>query len=446
MSWHAEERKNAAWTNAARELYDGYNSGKAVTRKQVLPQYFETVRRASGGGIEYMRPARQALRNIERLAQNGAPAKTLKAAYQELIDAAAAGSEKELEKACRTAIEEKSRYVADRIIRTEVARAWADGFWANAFADDDVVAVKWKLSSRHPVFDLCDMYAKADMYGLGAGVFPKDKVPPLPVHPHCLCRVTEVYKGEVDLSRQKDRVREAGCHWLDKLTPSQRRRVLGIDGEKRYKAGEDWRSYARGWTEPAERTSRLKGNVIKSRSSKKKIEITQKTIDNLGLFQYPSFSSQQNKRMLELQQKLLTIAMKQNGSNEVAMIISARLNNKVTLIGDENLVLLDTLKARAVLAAGKGLHIIHNHPYGASFSLDDIHTLTDTDSVKNISLITNDGCIETLQKSANCDKVTMVEVTANLQKQHKQKKLGYREYIELLLAELVKRGALVWKS
>lgn len=27
-------------------------------------------------------------------------------------------------------------------------------------------------------FDICDMYAKAAMYGLGAGIYPKDKLPP----------------------------------------------------------------------------------------------------------------------------------------------------------------------------------------------------------------------------------------------------------------------------
>lgn len=256
-------KKNAAWTAAARELYDGYNSGKAVTLQQAMPQYLEAVRRASGGGAGYLRAARTALRNINRLSQKGAPTKALKAAYRELVEAAASGSEKELEKACRTAIEEKSRYVADRIIRTEAARAYADGFWADALADDDVVAVKWKLSSRHPVFDLCDMYAKADMYGLGAGIFPKDKVPPLPVHPHCLCRVVEVYKGEINPGRQKEQIREAGDKWLKGLAKTQRERVLTIAGEKAWQKGGDWREYARGWMFLASFDSRLTGVIAK---------------------------------------------------------------------------------------------------------------------------------------------------------------------------------------
>ena len=65
--------------------------------------------------------------------------------------------------------------------------------------------------------DICDMYAKADMYGLGAGIYPKDKLPPLPVHPHCLCRYVEVIEGEVDMQQQRDQAREAGDKWLNSL-------------------------------------------------------------------------------------------------------------------------------------------------------------------------------------------------------------------------------------
>ena len=32
----------------ARELYDGYNSGKAVTMQQALPKYLQAVRNAYG--------------------------------------------------------------------------------------------------------------------------------------------------------------------------------------------------------------------------------------------------------------------------------------------------------------------------------------------------------------------------------------------------------------
>ena len=101
------------------------------------------------------------------------------------------------------------------------------------------------------------MYAKADMYNLGAGVYPKDKLPPLPVHPHCLCRYSEIYTGEVDTTKEKLRIREAGDKWLAGLTEYQRQKVLGVDGLKAWKAGKDWRKYMHGYAGFEEAKSRL---------------------------------------------------------------------------------------------------------------------------------------------------------------------------------------------
>ena len=58
-----------------------------------------------------------------RLAQNGAPNRALKTSYKELLGAVESCSDKALKRAIRTAVEEKSRYVAERIARTESARA-----------------------------------------------------------------------------------------------------------------------------------------------------------------------------------------------------------------------------------------------------------------------------------------------------------------------------------
>lgn len=246
----------------ARELYDGYNSGKAVTMQQALPKYLQIVRNAYGTP-RIVAESRKALRNIERLSQNGAPTKALKAAYKQLIETAQTGAEEALNKACWVAMQEKSRYIADRIARTEMARAWADGFLADIMQDDDVVAVKWKLSSRHPVFDVCDMYSKANMYNLGAGIYPKAKIPPLPAHPHCLCSFTTVYAGEVDLKKQKNCIKAEGEKWLANLSDDHRRKVLGIQGNKAFKRGADWREYMRNWAEPQSMESRISGLMEK---------------------------------------------------------------------------------------------------------------------------------------------------------------------------------------
>ena len=271
-------RRNKTWTEAARALYDGYgedgqnvhNGGKDIISRQELPKYLQKVRVATGNDLQALAEQRRAIDNINRLAKNGAPNKALQAAYNELLEAVQKGNEKAIEKAVEVAVNEKSRYVAERITRTEMARAWADGFIAKMKTDADIVAVKFKLSSRHPVFDICDMYAKADMYGLGAGIYPKDKLPPLPVHPHCLCRYVEVIEGEVDMQQQRDQVQEAGDKWLNSLPESRRAQVLGRKGLKDWEDGEDWRKYMRGYAGLREVESRLQ--------MYKPVELSEKTI------------------------------------------------------------------------------------------------------------------------------------------------------------------------
>lgn len=271
-------RRNKTWTEAARALYDGYgddgqnvyNDGKDIISRQELPKYLQKVRVATGNDLQALAEQRQAIDNINRLAKNGSPNKALQAAYNKLLEAVQKGNEKAIVKAVEVAVNEKSRYVAERITRTEMARAWADGFIAKMKTDADIVAVKFKLSSRHPVFDICDMYAKADMYGLGAGIYPKDKLPPLPVHPHCLCRYVEVIEGEVDMQQQRDQVREAGDKWLNSLPESRRAQVLGRKGLKAWEDGKDWRKYMRGYAGLREAESRLQ--------LYKPVELSEKTI------------------------------------------------------------------------------------------------------------------------------------------------------------------------
>lgn len=76
-----------------------------------------------------------------------------------------------VDKAIDVAVQERARYFADRIARTEKARAYMDGVMYQYAHDPDCVAFKWKLSSRHPCDDICDMYARADLWGMGEGIF-----------------------------------------------------------------------------------------------------------------------------------------------------------------------------------------------------------------------------------------------------------------------------------
>ena len=162
-----------------------------------------------------------------------------------LLDKIDQGSEQAVQNAVRSAIEEKGRYIAERIARTEAARARYDAFVARYGEDDSVAAYQWKLGSRHPAEDICDMYAHADLYGLGRGVFPKDQAPVNPAHPHCLCHYAPVYASELKGKKQPGNVEDRGNSWLKQQPLHIRQAILGVKGEQEWKAGRV------GWMEKA---------------------------------------------------------------------------------------------------------------------------------------------------------------------------------------------------
>lgn len=140
---------------------------------------------------------------------------------------------------------------------TEGARAYYDAFMAQYESDDAVTAFRWRKSSRHPVFDICDLYAEADLYGLGKGVFPKDKAPGLPAHPHCLCHYSPVYASELEGKTEKDNVQAGGAKYIRSLTKSRKEALLGVKGAKEYAVDGDWRKHARGWQSGVKQSSRI---------------------------------------------------------------------------------------------------------------------------------------------------------------------------------------------
>lgn len=118
-----------------------------------------------------------------------------------------------IDKAIDVVTKESTRYFAERIVRTEKARAYMDGAMYPYAHDPDCVAFKWKLSSCHPCDDICDLYARADLWGMGEGIFPKDKLPKLPVHPNCMCRVVPIFHGSMRVTSEepKDKTLAGGA-------------------------------------------------------------------------------------------------------------------------------------------------------------------------------------------------------------------------------------------
>jgi len=244
---------NKTVKDTAQALYDGYRGGHVV-RQQELPKYMDELTRWTRRSRENLSEAevkdlQRAIRKVraqaEDLVDDSSTYNHFRTALNNLFDKLDQGSEKAAEKALQAAIEEKSRYVAERIARTEAARARYDAFIARYGEDDSVVGYQWKLGSRHPAEDICDMYAHADLYGLGAGVFPKDQAPVNPAHPHCLCHYAPVYASELKSKKRSDNVEGRGNAWLKRQPLHIRQAILGVKGEQEWKAGRA------GWMEKA---------------------------------------------------------------------------------------------------------------------------------------------------------------------------------------------------
>ena len=84
---------------------------------------------------------------------------------------------------------------ARRLARTEVTRVHGAATIETMRITPGGKGIQWRLSGSHPEQDECNDHASADRYGLGEGVYPVDRVPPYPSHPHELCSLVPVLKS-----------------------------------------------------------------------------------------------------------------------------------------------------------------------------------------------------------------------------------------------------------
>ena len=187
-------KSHAAGIHDARELairlYDGYNPKDGIQRpieKQSLAELPRPLRELMKADIKLKGSYEQLLEQVQTAASR-LKTQALRAAYSEAIDAWAKGKGGEsLKRKLDVAYREKTRYHANRIAQTELARAHADKVASEFMQDDTISVVKVIMSPAHPMRDICNLFAEADLYGLGKGCYPKEKAPKPVYHPFCRC-------------------------------------------------------------------------------------------------------------------------------------------------------------------------------------------------------------------------------------------------------------------
>lgn len=251
----ADTIKQALKTNKtvkglAKSIFDGYGKGGIIPEASI-PKFLRKLSDINISGEatpEAKRKQRELLRSVKgKIARLDTP--YVRAAYNEVAAAVDDGNEVRLQKAIYNATQEKARYHAERIARTENARAYADGQMSRYLDDEDVVAFQWKLSANHPRYDICDFYANADLYGLGKGVYPKDKFPKLPAHPHCMCRIKPMTELDIDVNKRHNNLEQSGLEYIKSLSKKHQEVLLGVNGREQVLTGKaHWQDMARGWT------------------------------------------------------------------------------------------------------------------------------------------------------------------------------------------------------
>lgn len=88
-------------------------------------------------------------------------------------------------------------YEALRTARTETIRAYSQGNRNGANENPFVAGMKYMLSPSHPAKDICDPITEQDLYGLGPGCYPMDKLPDYPFHPSCMCIELTLFSSDV---------------------------------------------------------------------------------------------------------------------------------------------------------------------------------------------------------------------------------------------------------
>lgn len=225
----------------ALRLYDGYDPADGIKRplegraRAELPKALRAL-------TEDTMTRRELSELIERGQQQSARIKSeaLKAAYLQAFDKATDGlKEQAMRRALWVAEREKTRYMANRIAQTELKRAHTDAWAAEIMADEFVDVVQVKMNPRHPLPDICDVHARANLWGLGPGLYPKAKAPKPGYHPFCWCRLVT----RPDLSAEKAREREGAVRELLRSMPAhEAARVLGSkERMAEVMNGGDWR-------------------------------------------------------------------------------------------------------------------------------------------------------------------------------------------------------------
>ena len=299
------------------------------------------------------------MKQIEKL-----KTKPLRIAYKDIVRRLEELSDEELEKYIKTAYYEKMRYYAKRIADTETHRASMSKRAREYLNDENIEFVRFEMSAAHPKIDICDFYANLDI-GYGRGIVPKSEMRTLPLHPHCHC-VYSPYYGKVKGRRKS--WKKAVKDTMNKYNEAQQREILGTyDMLNRFKGGEDIESIF---------------NIVRPKYPiRKYVDVFGKMSksfkeDFLNLNKVGYFDEEFEKLSLKKICKKVDIDIKD--IEEIAKKTNFEVEGAVYYRSDGKRVFVSGEKNKIEIPFARNINkLIHSHPKGTSFSVEDVISMLD---------------------------------------------------------------------
>ncbi|HFI0336307.1 TPA: minor capsid protein [Streptococcus suis] len=154
-----------------------------------------------------------------------------------------------------------------------------------------------------------------------------------------------------------------------------------------------------------------------ARKSGDKVFITDQSIQKVPLINIPGYSAVESSNIQLAHKQLLAEARDKNNSDEIMYIWLGEKPIKV--FGDQFGVEINShADARFILNSSKQrtLTVLHNHPGGSTFSLNDFNFFMGTPSVKTLTIVSNTGRVMYVTKTDSFDFVGAVKILKEIDK------------------------------
>lgn len=178
-----------------------------------------------------------------------------------------------------------------------------------------------------------------------------------------------------------------------------------------------------------------------SENSKKEITpITNGTIDNVPLVHIPGYSKQECIEIQNQHKALLKESKESNAGFEVSYAFSNDFSRLEKSFGSEKDAYAN------ITGLGENVFVMHNHPRNSSYSTQDLIFLLDNDDVGVLTIVTNSGRVEALQKTENYDKKKVETIFRRAFKSalDNPSEIAYNKAVSKFITKVSKEGLLQW--